>query len=159
MPDRNLTQTAVEAMTAPETAAVFLTLLTIKVDGETVLRLVDDKQELVSGGETFSPCAFSATLPEQSDSGSQSCKLQIDNTDIAIFKAIKSAAGKEITADVAVVISTSPDVYEQGPLSFVLRNVTANEQTVSAELYDGYMADRKFTAMTYSPEHFPGMFF
>lgn len=159
MPEKKISDIATEAMTAPETAAVFLTLLTIFVDGVPVLRLVDDKQELISGGETFIPCSFSVVLPEQSDEGSKSCKLQIDNTDIAIFKTIKTAAGKEIGAEISIVMSTTPDVFEQGPLSFVLRNVTANEQTVSGELYDKYMQDRKFTAMTYSPDAFPGMFF
>lgn len=159
MPERQLSEAAVEAMTAPESAAVFLTLLTIKVDGEPVLRLVDDKTEITSGGETFTPCAFTAVLPGQSADGNKSCKLQIDNSDVMIYKAIKSAIGKKITCDVAVILSASPDVYEQGPLEFVLRNVSVNAQAVSADLYDGYMSDRNFSAFTYSPEDFPGLFF
>ena len=150
MPD--LTNDAIESMTAPETAAVFLTLLTVLVDN------VPNNQEIVSNGQTFQPCAFSAILPNQSENSS-SCKLQIDNTDVVISKTIKEAIGKKITAQVAVVLSTSPDIYEQGPLDFILRNVSISTQSVTADLYDSYMQDRKFTAMTYSPDAFPGMFF
>ena len=156
MPD--LTNDAIESMTAPETAAVFFTLLTVLVDDVPVLYFVDNNQEIVSNGQTFQPCAFSAILPNQSENSS-SCKLQIDNTDVVISKTIKEAIGKKITAQVAVVLSTSPDIYEQGPLDFILRNVSISTQSVTADLYDSYMQDRKFTAMTYSPDAFPGMFF
>lgn len=159
MPDRKLSPEAVQAVTAPETAAVFITLLAISVDGSVVLRLADDRQEVVSGGETYTPWAFTAQLPEQGEDGNKALRLEIDNTDAAIWTAIKGAAGKRITCTVSVVLSTSPDTVEQGPLEFILRNVTANAQAVSAELYDGYMADRNFTSLAYTPSDFPGLFF
>lgn len=159
MPDEILSQTAREAVTAPETAAVFLTLLTIKVDDEPILYLVNDKQELVSQGNTYIPCAFQALLPDQTSDGNKTCKLQIDNSDIALYKSIKAAIGKRISASVAVVLSTTPDVYEQGPLDFVLRNISVTAQSITGELYDSYIQDRKFTALVYSPDEFPGMFF
>lgn len=159
MPDEILSQPAREAVTAPETAAVFLTLLTIKVDDEPILYLVNDKQELVSQGNTYIPCAFQALLPDQTSDGNKTCKLQIDNSDIALYKSIKAAIGKRISASVAVVLSTTPDVYEQGPLDFVLRNISVTAQSITGELYDSYIQDRKFTALVYSPDEFPGMFF
>lgn len=151
----------VRAATAPETAACLLTLLTISVDGNPVLRLVDNPTDVESNGQTYTACSFTCLLPDQAEGGSKTCRLQIDNTDTRIYGAIKESlrGAREITAEVAVVMSTSPDVHEQGPLGFILRNVSASVQSVSAELYDGYMADRKFTAMTYSPDHFPGLFF
>ena len=159
MSEKKLSQTAIEAVTAPETAAVFLTLPTIKVDDEPILYLVNDKQELVSQGHTYIPCAFQALLPDQTSDGNKTCKLQIDNSDIAIYKSIKAAIGKKISVSVGVVISTTPDVYEQGPLDFVLRNINVTVQSITGELYDSYIQDRKFTALVYSPDEFPGMFF
>ena len=159
MSEKKLSQTAIEAVTAPETAAVFLTLLTIKVDDEPILYLVNDKQELVSQGHTYIPCAFQALLPDQTSDGNKTCKLQIDNSDIAIYKSIKAAIGKKISVSVGVVISTTPDVYEQGPLDFVLRNINVTVQSITGELYDSYIQDRKFTALVYSPDEFQGMFF
>ena len=154
-------QELIRAATAQETAACLLTLLTISVDNNPVLHLVDNLTDVESNGTTYTACSFTCLLPDQAEGGSKTCKLQIDNTDTRIYGTIKESlkGAKEIRAEVAVIMSTSPDVYEQGPLSFILRNVSANAQSVSAELYDGYMADRKFTAMTYSPDHFPGLFF
>ena len=165
MPDRNFSENAVQAMTAPETEEVLLHILTVKYDDEVLFRVVDDKKELVSNGNTFIPCSFTVLLPDQTSDGNKTCRLQIDNTDIAVYKAIKSAAirsineKKKITCDAGVIMASEPDAYIQGPLTFVLRNITATVQSITGELYDLYMHDRKFSAFTYNPEDFPGMFF
>lgn len=161
----SLSESSVLAMTAPETKEVLLNLLTISYGGEVVLRVVDDKQELVSNEEIYEPCAFTVLLPDQSTDGVKVCRLQIDNTDISVYKAVKSAAAQSrndsenITCTVAVVMASEPDSYIQGPLSFVLRNITADVQSITGELYDLYLADRNFTALKYIPQEFPGLFF
>lgn len=164
MPNTNLTENAKAAMTAPETAEVLLNLLTIYYDGVAALRVVDDKQQITSNGQTFVPCGFTVLLPDQSSDGNKTCRLQIDNADISIYKAIKSASinsvnkKKKITCDVAVIMASDPDNYIEGPLTFALRNINATVKAITGELYDLYMSDRKFSALTYNPEDFPGMF-
>lgn len=165
MSEKNLTPAAKKAMLAPETDAVLLHLLTIKYDEEVLLRVVDDKKELISNGDTFIPCGFKILLPDQTSDGNKTCRLQIDNSDIAIYREIKTAAlnsikdKKKITCDVGVIMASEPDIFIQGPLTFILRNITATVQSVSGELSDLYMHDRKFSSLTYNPEDFPGMFF
>lgn len=163
MPD--LSETAVQAMTAPETGEVLLHLLSVSYNDEVILRVVDDKQALTSNDETYEACAFSVLLPDQSTDGAKTCRLQIDNTDIAIYKAIKTIASQSrndnlpIYVTVSVVLASEPDTCVEGPLTFVLRNITANVQSITGELYDLYLQDRKFTALTYNPTEFPGLFF
>ena len=164
MPRENLSDNAINAMTAPETSEVLLNLLTIKYDDEPILRVVDDKQQISSNGNTFIPCGFTVLLPDQTSDGNKTCRLQVDNADISIYRAIKSAAidsinqKKKITCEVAVIMASEPDNYIEGPLTFVLRNINANVQSITGELYDLYMHDRKFSTLTYNPEDFPGMF-
>ena len=164
MPNTNLTENQKKAMTAPETAEVLLHLLTIYYDDEPILRVVDDKQEITSDGKKYIPCAFTVLLPDQTSDGNKTCRLQIDNADISIYREIKAAAirslneKKKITCDVGVIMASEPTDFIQGPLTFALRNINATVQSVTGELYDLYMHDRKFTALTYNPEDFPGMF-
>lgn len=155
MPSNNF----IQAATAPETDAVLLTLLTLYVDDVPALYLTDNKENVVSNGHTFIPCAFTALLPDQTNEGNKTCRLQIDNADISIYRAIKSSIGHKITCDIAVILSSSPDTYEQGPLNFILRNITANASVITGELYDIYMHDRKFISLSYNPEDFPGLFY
>jgi hypothetical protein len=154
-----LSDPAARAVLAPETEKVFLHLLTIETSGGAVLRFVDNTQDIVSGGQTFTAAAFTIILPEQSPDGPRPCKLAIDNTDLAIFRTIKLAAGQTITASICVVMADTPDVYERGPLRYRLRNVRATKETVEGEVYDFYITDRKFPKDTYSQEDFQGMYF
>lgn len=165
MPNTQLTTNAKKAMTAPETDEVLLNLLTVSYDGTAILRVVDNTQEITSNGQTYTPCGFTVRLPDQSGDGNKSCRLMIDNTDIAIYRAIKSAViqsrneNKEISCTAAVIMASEPDNYIEGPLNFILRNINADVNAISGELFDSYMHDRKFTAMTYNPNDFPGLFF
>ena len=157
MPSTQLISSAMQE----ETNEVLLTILSIKIDGTVVLRFVNDKIDIESNGEKFTACGFSAVLPDQSEGGNKTCKLQIDNTDVSIYKTIKQSlhGNKEITATVGVILSSSPDVYEQGPFDFTLRNISVTVESISGELYDSYMADKKITILTYNQNDFPGMFF
>lgn len=150
---------AKHAMTAPETAAVFITLLTLYINGQKVLSICDDTQSVTSNNEGFIPWGFRAILPNQTADVASACSLQIDNVDLAITRIIKQSINQRITAQVKVVLATSPDVTEQGPYDFVLRNIKINAKTITGELHDDYMGDKKFTVLTYSPKDFPGMFY
>jgi hypothetical protein len=154
-----LSDPATRAVLAPETDKVFLHLLTIEVAGGSPLRLVDNTQDIVSRGETYSAVGFSIILPEQNADGPRPCKLAIDNTDLSIFTAIKWAVGRTVTVTVCVIMADTPDVYERGPLKYRLRNVRATKESIEGEVYDFCLADRKFPRHTYSPEDFEGMYF
>jgi len=154
-----LSPEATRAVTAPETEKVFLHLITIEVSGGAVLRFVDNNQEIVSRGDTFTPAGFSLILPEQSDNAPRPCRLAIDNTDLAIYQYIKQAAGQTVSVTVCVIMADTPDVYERGPLRYLLRNVQATKEAISGELHDFYLSDRKFPKDTYAPEDFQGLFF
>jgi hypothetical protein len=154
-----LSPEATAAVTAPETEQVFLHLLTIEVSGGAVLRFVDNNQNITSRGDIFNAAGFSIILPEQTDNTPRPCRLAIDNTDLAIFQTIKQAVGRDVTATVCVIMASTPDVYERGPLKYRLRNVRATKETIEGEVYDFYLLDRKFPKDTYAPEDFEGMFF
>jgi hypothetical protein len=154
-----LSDAATGAVLAPETEKVFLHLITIETSGGAILRFVDNTQDIVSLGNTFYAAGFSIILPEQSTNGPSPCKLAIDNTDLSIFQTIKQAVGQTVTVSICIIMSDTPDIYERGPLKYKLRNVKASKATIEGEVYDFYIADRKFPKDTYSPDDFEGMFF
>lgn len=154
-----ISQAATAAVLAQETEKVFLHLITIETSGGAVLRFVDNNQDIVSRGETFAAAGFTIILPEQTADAPRPCRLAIDNTDLAIFQAIKQAAGMTVTVTVCVIMADTPDVYERGPLKYRLRNVRATKETIEGDVYDFYLNDRKFPRDTYAPEDFEGMYF
>lgn len=148
-----------KAATAPETDEVLLTLLTVYVNKEPILHLCDNTVSIKSNGIDYEPCGFMVNLPDQSEE-QNSCRLQIDSVDPAIYRIIKDAAVKyEITIALAIILASSPDVYEEGPYKFILRNIATNAGVITGELYDFYIHDRNLTGHKYTPEDFPGLFF
>jgi hypothetical protein len=154
-----ISQGATAAVLAPETEKVFLHLLTVETGGGAMLRFVDNNQNIISRGNEFSAAGFTIILPEQTENAPRPCRLAIDNTDLSIFQAVKQAAGQAVTVSICVVMADTPDVYERGPLKYLLRNVKASSAAIEGELFDFYLADRKFPKDTYTPEDFEGMFF
>jgi hypothetical protein len=150
---------ATEAVLAPETEKVFLHLLAIETSGGAVLRFVDNNQNITSRGSEYFAAGFTVILPEQAENAPRPCRLAIDNTDLSIFQTIKQSVGQDVTVTVCVVMADAPDVYERGPLKYRLRGVRASKETIEGEVYDFYLADRKFPRDTYTPEDFGGMFF
>ena len=155
----NLSETAVEAVQAEESAAVFLNLLKIEVEGFDPLYFVDNTEAVTSNGIVYNPCGFNVVLPAQNDDGtSKSCRLEVDNVDRAISQAVISAANKQIICTISIIIAQTPDVIERGPIRMILRNVSITKSTVSGELYDFYIYDRKIPEGVYNPQDFPGLF-
>jgi len=154
-----LSSEATKAVLAPETEKVFLHLLTIETSGGTVLRFVNNNQNITSRGIEYFAAGFNIILPEQTDNAPRPCRLAIDNTDLSIFQTIKQAVRQDVFVTVCVVMADTPDVYERGPLKYRLRNVCASKETIEGEVYDFYLLDRKYPKDTYAPEDFEGMFF
>ena len=154
-----ISQGATAAVLAPETEKVFLHLITIETSGGAALRFVDNNQNITSRGNEYTAAGFTIILPEQTDNAPRPCRLAIDNTDMVIFQTIKQAVGQTVSVSIAVIMADTPDVYERGPLKYLLRNVRATKETIEGEVYDSYLVDRKFPKDTYTPEDFEGMFF
>ena len=154
-----ISREAAAAVLAPETEKVFLHILTIETSGGAVLRFVDNNQNITSRGNEFFAAGFTIILPEQTGDAPRPCRLAIDNTDMSIFQIVKQAVGQDVTVTVCVIMADTPDVYERGPLKYRLRNIRASKETIEGEVYDFYLADRKFPKDTYTPEDFEGMFF
>jgi len=156
---KKLSPEAIKAIHVTETEKVFLHLITIETSGGVLLRVVDNKQNIISRGEKYFSAAFSILLPEETEDAPRPCRLAIDNTDLLIFQEIKKAVHQEILIKIVVIMADTPDIYERGPLKFKLRNVCATKETIEGELYDLYLADRKFPKDSYTPEDFEGMFY
>jgi hypothetical protein len=150
---------AAAAVLAPETEKVFLHLLSIETSGGAVLRFVDNNQNITSRGNEYFAAGFTVILPEQTGNAPRPCRIAIDNTDLAVFQVIKQAAGQTVTVSLCIIMADTPDRYERGPLKYKLRNVRASKESIEGDVYDFYLADRKFPRGTYSPEDFEGMYY
>jgi hypothetical protein len=143
-----MTENAKKEVIKSETAAAFLCLLKLEAEGMAPLYLVDNTEPVASNGIEYIPCAFKCVLPQQNDEGtSKACKIEIDNVDRRIAEVANETINTKITATVSIIVAQTPDVIEEGPFRFILRNINITMETVSGELYDFYIYDRNLPGL------------
>ncbi len=146
------------AVLKEETGEVFLVLAKINhPDMEEPLYFVNNTENITSDGAIYSACAFKYTPPSFSSEESRPAKITIDNVDRRLMEIIRPI-NTPFTMTFSVVLASQPDIIEEGPHSFILRNITSNVHQVSGDLYDLYLTDRQIPAHTYNPFDFPGLF-
>lgn len=157
---RQLSSAALEAAFSQQTSEVWLTLLTLShPDLAAPIRVVNNTQNITSGGEIYQAFPFVVELPSERDGEVSGARLSICNVDRTIILAVRSIIGKgPATAEVSIVLASSPDVVEAGPLEFEARAISYTADVVSAELV---YETRQYAAVppwTFNPNDFGGLF-
>ena len=120
---RDTSTAARAALYAPQTAAVFLHLLTIDHDDmPSPVRFVDNLTDIVSNGDTYTAFPFRAVLPADVDNELPQLDLIVDNVTRELVDEVRSIA-TPATVSIDVVIADDPYTIEAGP--FLMEVVTA----------------------------------
>lgn len=155
---RTLSAAARAAIYAAQTDQVFLQLLELDhADLVSPLRFVSNTESVVHDGNTYLPFPFLVDLPDDKEGQITSARLTVDNVDRQVVTAIRSI---ETAASVTflVVLASSPDTVEAGPLVFTLRNVSYNAQQVQGELIYEERLNLEVPGLKFTPELFGGLF-
>lgn len=155
---RSTTLTLRQAVNAQETDEVFLLLLTIDhAELGAPIRVVCDKADVTSGGDTYSQFAFQVSLPDDREDRPPRVTLRIDNVDRQIVQAIRTiTSAPSVTLE--VVLASDPDTIEAGPFDFELRSARYDALLVEGELGFEPVLDEPFPAQRFTPQLYPGLF-
>jgi len=146
-------------MFAQQTGEVPLTLLTLSHPSlPAPIRVVNDGRDLISRGNTFQRCPFEIDLPSESEGPPGPAKFRIQNSDRQIVQAVRDLSGPALTATIEVVLASSPDQVEMGPVEFTMRAAPYNADVVEADLAFEDILNEPFPADTYTPSTAPGLF-
>lgn len=122
------------------------------------LRIVNDTQDLVSGGNTFVALAFRSSLPDDIERQLPRAKLAVDNVGremVQWLDASKGGRGSQVR--VMQVMRDTPDVIEFD-MTMDMLNVRQTPLEITAEL--GFQNTLSVAAMpfVYRPDNTPGLF-
>jgi len=154
---RTISPTAVTAGMTPETSEVFLTL--IEIDHTSLsspIRVVDNNEDIVSNGNTYSGAAFLFTLPSQADDKLSPAKLTIDNVDRRIVEAVRTI-NSPADMTVSIILASDPDTIEVGPYDFKLKNVSYDAQQVTGDLLYLQYLDNTASTVIMNNQNFPAL--
>lgn len=122
------------------------------------IRVVNDNQDLVSQGNTYTAFAFRISLPDDISKQMPSVPLMIDNIGREMTQWLEaSSGGKGAQVTIKQVMRNAPDVIEMS-YTFTLLHVAQNMLTITGQLgYENLLNQPCLTA-TYTPDTAPAIF-
>lgn len=123
------------------------------------LRLVNDLQDFVSNGQTYTALPFQVTLPAVGEEGRPTVRLVVDNVDRSMVAAIRGIPpSSPPTVQIDVVLASQPDVSEISFPDLSLRNVDYDQFVIEGELALDEDDREPIPYQSFSPQLFPGLF-
>lgn len=136
-----------------------LSLLEADIDG-TLYYYVNDNQSLVSTvsgtSQTYQRAAFNVSLPDDTEEGTPTAKLDFDAGDIAFVRLLRQTS-KRVNLRLWLVLADDPNTVEYGPAEYesVSFDVSATSVTVSLEAEP--VLDVQIPGLRYTPAIFPAL--
>jgi hypothetical protein len=153
-----MSQTALQAVTAQETAEALPVLLTIEHSAWAApIRLTDDRVDIISRGNTYTAFPFELQLPNEQADTISTVQLVLDNVDRTITAELR-AIQEAPTVTFEVVLASDPDTVEAGPFVFEWQKVTYDALEISGELVNEAIHDEPFPAARFTPGVAPELF-
>ncbi|MEQ1844643.1 MAG: DUF1833 family protein [Nitrospira sp.] len=150
-----------QAVTAQETGEALVAITSIShasiVNGP--LRLVNNLQNVVSNGNTYTAFPFEVTLPEDHQDALPKVRLVLDNIDRSIVQAIRSIPpNSPPTVQIDLVLAGQPDIVELSFPDLTLRQVSYDALTIEGVLVIDEDDLEPFPADSFTPLNFPALF-
>ena len=139
--------------------ALFLELLVIEEDSlDEPIRVVNDTVSTSSGGYTYTAFPFQIDFPADSPNELPTVRLQISNVSpTEIAAALRSVTGRP-TVTLYLVLASSPDTIEQGPIVMSMANVSITDMFVTSSLGGEDMLNTRYPKDLITPQTLPGLF-
>jgi len=155
---RDTSTAARAALYAPETSAVFLHLLTIDhADMVSPVRFVDNTEDIVSNGETFTAFPFRAALPADVPDEIPTLDLVVDNVTRDLVDEVRSIS-TPATVTIEVIIADDPDTVEVGPFEMEVVSATYSATEMRLTLTSERLLNEPYPVGLFTPLHFPLLF-
>lgn len=157
---RPLSTVAKRAIFAQQTSEAFIVLLELEHPNFSgIIRVCSNDRPIVSNGYEYLPFPFEIILPDDAEIESPRVQLRIDNVDRRIISEMRSVvSGSPVTVRLYVVVASTPDVREVGPIEFTLRDVEYTAATIEGTLLYEDLLNEPYPADAFTPTWFPGLF-
>jgi hypothetical protein len=155
---RTVSLAAMQGAMAQETDEVYLILLAVDhADMPSTLRFVNNSEDVTSNSNLYTAFPFEATMPDDKDDKEPLAELRIDNVTRTLIDEIRTIQSPPIIT-LSVILASSPDTIEWGPLEFETRGVTYDALSITFRLGYSAFIREPFPYIAFNTIGFPGMF-
>lgn len=153
---RNISSSLTSAINAQETSEIDLLLLTLSHSSITTIRMVNNKTDIVSNGNTYTAFPFQTRMPNEKEDEMPQVKIQICNVDRSIINILRNIDGMP-TCQIDIVLASNPNTIEAS-FPFKLTQIDYNAITIEGSLAYEDVLNQKIPGDLITPQTNPGLF-
>lgn len=136
----------------------FLTLLTLThPDFPAPIRLVNNSENIISRGDTYTAFPFRLTLPVDDGETLREVSIDFDNVSLELLDEIRSVT-TAIDVKMEMILASIPDDVQIQLSELKIGNVNYSQYMISAKLYMDDFLSSALTSESYTPTNYPGLF-
>ena len=136
----------------------FLTLLTISHPDILVpFRFVNNTENIISNGLTYSAFPFKITLPPDNGEDAKEAAIVLDNVSLELIQILRQIT-TPLDIDLKMVLGSIPDDIQMELAELKMGNIQYNSQAITGKMYQDNFMYSAMTSETYTPKNFPGLF-
>ena len=155
---RDISAACLAAIYAPQTAKVFVDLLTIEhEDWASTIRLARDRVDVVSRGNTYTAFPFDAQLVAERAEELPKAEISVGFFTAEMIAAIRSISTPP-TVSIEVVLADAPDTVEVSVLGLQATQCTYDRNGFVLTLEAEPLLSEPYPHGIFSPAGFPGIF-
>jgi hypothetical protein len=132
-------------------------LVTLTHPSFTTVKLVNNSEDIVSNGETFTSFPMRIRLPADDGESTREVSIEFDNVSRELIDELRTVT-TPIDVKIEMILASNPDDIQITLDELKMRNVTYNKSIVSARLYLDSFLNVELTSERYSPKLYPGLF-
>jgi len=121
------------------------------------IRLVNNNEDIVSNGQTFTAFPMYIRLPVDDGETAREVAIEFDNVSLELIDELR-AVTTPIEVELQLILASNPDFIQLSFTDLKLRNVSYNKQRISAKLYMDSFLNVELTSEKYGPAQYPGLF-
>jgi len=156
---RSLPTTVITAVNSQTTTRVFLVLLEITHSDLATFYLVNNTENITSGGNTYIAFPFAVTLPPDDPALQVRARLTLSHvtTELNILRTLAGQRERP-SFTLKVIDASAPNVILQSVSGLIAASVSYNADAMHIDpTIDNFLTE-PFPSATFSPSPFPGIF-
>ena len=148
------------ALLPPGSDEIGISLLTIEHPSfSQIYRVCDNNEDVISNGETYKAYAFELAFIDETEGEIPSHAVVLDNTDLSIFEAIRTAdATQSIKISHQFVLASDPDYNQLSrTIKYTVASIDVDEQSITGSLVLAVIGNESVPYFSASPAIWPGL--
>lgn len=156
----NLSPAMLAQLFAQESNDPFLTLMTLSHSTFAApIRLVNNTQNIISRGETYSSFPATITLPVDDGEKARGVAIEFDNVSLELLDEIRSVnSSEQIQVKLEMVLASIPNEVQMSLEELKIGAVSYNKSRIKADLIIDNFLSTELTSERYTPTVYNGLF-